>query len=84
MTASSSSDSPASRKRKVGFGDIQVIEFAYSLGDNPSCSGGSPVSICGGDELERIDFQVDYYEKHRPRRRTKRGLLLSKRKRASL
>jgi hypothetical protein len=71
------------RKRKVAFHEIDWIELSYTIGDNPCCASGAPVA-CSGDVQERLSFEVDYFEQHRPRRRYKQELILSKSRRRSL
>ena len=71
------------RKRKVVFHEIDFIQLSYTIGDNPCCGSGAPVA-CGGDVQERVSFEVDFFEHHRPRRRYKQELILSKSRRRSL
>lgn len=54
----------------VTFDRIKIREYERTLGDNPSCSSGPPLSI-GWTCLYSYDYPIDEYERSKPRR-TKR------------
>ena len=65
---------------KLSFGKLDIIELPYTLGDNPGCSSGVPLAV--GDELlEKITFDVEYFEQFRPRRKSSKELQMSKQRR---
>ena len=41
---SKETDSERSRGKAIEFKDIQIREYARTVGDNPSCSSGPPIS----------------------------------------
>ena len=63
-------------KKQVGFSTIEIIELPVILGDNPSVSSGAPLTI-GWKAQKRIRFQLDFFETHRPKRRSKDKLRMS-------
>jgi hypothetical protein len=46
----------------VSFGRIEIREYPYDLGDNPSVSAGVPVTL-GWDYTDEYDFEVENYER---------------------
>ena len=38
------SDNDSSKKGPIAFTDIEIREYARTVGDNPSCSAGPPIS----------------------------------------
>ena len=83
-SSGSTADSDRPRKRrKVAFSTLDIVELAYTLGDNPSVGRGAPIA-CGNHVQERICFEVDYFEQHRPKRRYNKELILSKSRREAL
>ena len=71
--------------RRVSFRNIEVFEHEYIMGDNPSVSGGAPLTISW--QLQNSEeFHVDDYEttKLQHRRKQKNELRLSVSDRAQL
>ena len=91
MPASRMSDSttrdarnlPNGSSRRVSFGNVEIIELPYALGDNPSVTCGVPISASWKSQ-KRTKLQLDYFETYRPNRRTKKQLLLSREDRKQL
>jgi len=71
------------RPRMVTFSTLEMIEFSYCLGDNPSASGGPPISM-SWDCHQRTMMDIDVYEEYRPKRRNKGAFHLSKTTRTNL
>jgi hypothetical protein len=45
-------------EKRVGFRDIEILEFPYILGDNPAVSAGAPIAL--GHDLEgKITMELD-------------------------
>ena len=78
----------------VKFGQLDIVELAYILGDHPGCTSGVPLAMGNerivasssqdndNDEAQSsITMDIDYFEQYRPRRRTKQELLMSKQRR---
>jgi hypothetical protein len=65
-TALSSTSSPSARplQRQVSFTKIQVREHKQTMGDNPSCTYGTPISL-DWESIEWEDVSVDEYEAHK-------------------
>mmetsp|Transcript_16898 Transcript_16898/g.39030 ORF Transcript_16898/g.39030 Transcript_16898/m.39030 type:complete len:407 (+) Transcript_16898:162-1382(+) len=57
-------------KKRISFGTIQIREHAQTIGDNPSCTYGTPVQL-DWDHQDLEALNVDDYESFRPRQRTK-------------
>ena len=57
-------------KKRISFGTIQIREHAQTIGDNPSCTYGTPVQL-DWDHRDLEELNVDEYESFRPRQRTK-------------
>lgn len=51
-------------RRQVSFDKIQVREHRRTIGDNPSCSYGTPVSL-DWESLQLEDLSFDAYETHK-------------------
>jgi hypothetical protein len=51
--------------RSVQFKSIEIHEFAYTIGDNPSVSSGVPLSIEWTPQMKTI-LPLCVFEKHRP------------------
>ncbi|KAL3920665.1 MAG: hypothetical protein SGILL_003146 [Bacillariaceae sp.] len=66
---------PKSLRKNVSFHTIDIAEHAYELGDNPSCAGGAPIQI-GWEPMDKIQLEVDEYEREKPHRRNKDQLKL--------
>jgi hypothetical protein len=55
------------QKRSVQFRSIEILEFAYTVGDNPSVSSGVPLSMEWTPQMKTI-IPVYVFETHRPPR----------------
>lgn len=65
------SKSESRRNRHVAFGDVELRRYFITLGDNPSCRIGPPVSL-GWEYEEFTTLPVDDYETIRqPKRRSR-------------
>lgn len=63
-------------KKRISFGTINIREHAQTIGDNPSCSYGTPVQLdWESNDLEELN--VEDYEAHRSTTRTKKELYLN-------
>lgn len=70
-------------KPKVAFDEVEILEFNYILGDNPGVSSGAPIAL--GDELRNsITLEVDYYEKARGKRKSRKKLSIPVHERAQM
>ena len=47
------------KKKAIQFGQMTIIEFPYTLGDNPSVSSGPPISM---GPIHQDKFSVDLIE----------------------
>ncbi|GKY94709.1 hypothetical protein MPSEU_000436400 [Mayamaea pseudoterrestris] len=56
-------------RRKIQFANIQIREYNRTIGDNPSCSSGPPISISWEYDPNTKVVSVDQYEDNRPPRR---------------
>jgi hypothetical protein len=45
----------------VGFGKVHIFEFPTTVGDNPACSKGVPVTL-GMTAKSSMDVDIDFYE----------------------
>jgi len=52
-------------KKRISFGTIQFREFTQTIGDNPSCSYGTPVQL-DWEYQELEELNVDTYEAYKP------------------
>lgn len=78
------SDDPQRQQRRgVRFSDIYIREYAITLGDNPSCTSGPPVSL-DWQFSEFNPIELDQYEEHRGKRRTRCQLMMNYYHRKSL
>jgi hypothetical protein len=57
----------------VSFESITIREYAVTIGDNPSCSSGAPISI-DWSYNEKATVPIEDYEKYKPPRREKSEL----------
>jgi hypothetical protein len=72
-------------KKSVQFHHVEIIELPRILGDNPSLSSGGPPMSVGWEAIRRSEFELGFYEKYRPKRRTtRRELIISSAGRTSL
>lgn len=62
--------------RSVSFGQLQILEFDKTLGDNPGCTDGVPLTI-EWVPTEVTNIGVDYYELTRSPRRARKDLAIS-------
>jgi hypothetical protein len=60
----SPSEEPPALKRRVSFTTVRVREHRITMGDNPSCTYGTPVSLAW-ESLQREDVTLEEYEAHR-------------------
>ena len=87
-TAVATTTTTTTKKRSISFHSIGIREHKITMGDNPSCSYGTPVSL----DWDYIDFEeltLDDYEMHkfvagRGRPRTLRQLYLNHYQRKNL
>ena len=61
---------------KVNFQNITIREYGQTIGDNPSVSHGTPVSL-DWDYEENEPLDLDMYEANRGNRRTNRQMFLN-------
>lgn len=57
-------------KKRISFGTIAIREHVQTIGDNPSCSYGTPVQLDWGHE-DMEEIEVDEYEIYRTKPRSK-------------
>mmetsp|Transcript_16271 Transcript_16271/g.30196 ORF Transcript_16271/g.30196 Transcript_16271/m.30196 type:complete len:349 (+) Transcript_16271:77-1123(+) len=69
-------------RRRVGFSKVNIIEFPYAIGDTP-CSSGVPIGASYVAQ-HQTSFQLDFFERYRPERRTKSDLHISAEDRRAL
>jgi hypothetical protein len=60
------------QKRSVQFQSIEILEFAYTVGDNPSVSSGVPLSMEWTPQMKTI-LPLCVFETHRPPRSSECG-----------
>ena len=65
--------------KNVRFETVEIIECPITIGDNPSVSSGVPLTI-EWDCQKRTKLAVEFFENHRPPRRTNKKLLRIKSK----
>lgn len=87
MTSSSSysqhNNSTNIPKPKVAFDEVEILEFNYILGDNPGVSSGAPIAL-GGELQGSITLEVDYYEKVRGQRKSRKKMAIPVHERAQM
>eukprot|EP00529_Nitzschia_sp_RCC80_P037319 CAMPEP_0113451208 /NCGR_PEP_ID=MMETSP0014_2-20120614/6221_1 /TAXON_ID=2857 /ORGANISM="Nitzschia sp." /LENGTH=155 /DNA_ID=CAMNT_0000342559 /DNA_START=151 /DNA_END=618 /DNA_ORIENTATION=+ /assembly_acc=CAM_ASM_000159 len=86
MASSMSSSAKGSSnvpKPKVGFDEVEILEFNYVLGDNPGVSSGAPIAL-GADLQNQITLEVDYYEKARGKRKSRKKMTIPVHERAHI
>jgi hypothetical protein len=76
VNSSSSSFVEGAMKRRISFGTIKIREHSRTMGDNPSCSYGTPVQL-DWDYEELEDIKVEDYEKFRPSTRSQQQFHLN-------
>ena len=65
------------------FENVEIIEFPFALGDNPSVKDGAPLTI-GWIPFSRTTYDIDYYEVFRDDRRGRKDLCLSMNQRTNM
>jgi hypothetical protein len=60
------------QKRSVQFRSVEIIEFAYTIGDNPCVSSGVPLSMEWKTQMKTI-LPLCVFEMHRPPRSSECG-----------
>lgn len=70
-------------KKRISFGTIQIREHAQTIGDNPSCSYGTPVQL-DWEHQDLEELKLDDYELYRPVVRTKKEFQLNSFQRRNL
>jgi hypothetical protein len=60
-------DSALKPRFSVVFDRIKIREYERTLGDNPSCTSGPPISL-GWTYLHSCDYPIDEYERNKTRR----------------
>jgi hypothetical protein len=70
--------------KQVSFRSIEIIErFAIHISDNAFDSSGTPLTT-EWEAQSRNSFEIDFFETHRPRRRSRQELLISSQRRKDL
>ena len=70
-------------QKQVDFDEIEILEFHYALGDNPSVGSGAPIAL-GHELVDRCSIDVDIYERTRGPRKNRKKMVLSVSSRAQL
>jgi len=65
------------RTNAIRFSTIEVREFNCTLGDNPACSRGPPISLDWDYAVSESILSLDEYEAKRNPRRPRRELCMS-------
>ena len=60
----------SSKNRNVSFSSISIREYDISIGDNPSCSSGNPISLGWNVSTDTKDIDVDEFEQERELQRS--------------
>ena len=79
--------SPAHRQRpmrRCSFGSVSVREHEQTLGDNPSCQEGAPISLGWKVIMEKSSTLDDYEKVRKDQRRRRSELVLSSAERRKL
>jgi hypothetical protein len=66
-----------SNKPRVKFGDIEIRRYNRTLGDNPACQDGPPITLDWSYSKEMTQTSIDEYEANRFPRRTRRQLVMT-------
>jgi len=75
--------SAPTHKKRISFGSIKIREHGQTIGDNPSCSYGTPVQL-DWDYEQLEDIKVEDYEAYRPSTRTRQEFQLNHYQRRNL
>mmetsp|Transcript_5653 Transcript_5653/g.6939 ORF Transcript_5653/g.6939 Transcript_5653/m.6939 type:complete len:178 (+) Transcript_5653:66-599(+) len=59
------SNSSLSSSRSVQFDKVEIREYSITLGDNPSCSSGPPISLGWNYSDEEQSIPLEQYEQYR-------------------
>ena len=70
-------------KKRISFGTIKIREHAQTIGDNPSCTYGTPVQL-DWEHQDMEEIKVEEYEEYKPETRTKKEYHLNSFQRANL
>ncbi len=62
---SSSSSTSSSSSNSVQFDKVEIREYSITLGDNPACSSGPPISLGWLYSNEELCLPLEHYEQHR-------------------
>mmetsp|Transcript_14710 Transcript_14710/g.22427 ORF Transcript_14710/g.22427 Transcript_14710/m.22427 type:complete len:350 (-) Transcript_14710:450-1499(-) len=62
----------------IRWGNIEIREYERTIGDNPSCSGGPPLSLGWEYDRDVEILPIEEYEELRPDRRTHFQMLVPK------
>lgn len=72
----SPSEAAAAVANGVHFSSVEIREYKITIGDNPCCSNGAPVTL-DWDYTSKEPVSIDSFEAKHPRRRTRKQLLLN-------
>lgn len=70
-------------RRSLGFASVEIREYSRTVGDNPSCSSGPPVSISWDYNIVG-EISLDDYEDTRPPRRSHFEMVLPRKVRQDM
>jgi len=70
-------------RRSLGFASVEIREYSRTVGDNPSCSSGPPVSISWEYNVVG-EISLDDYEDTRPPRRSHFEMVLPRKVRQDM
>eukprot|EP00543_Licmophora_paradoxa_P003119 CAMPEP_0202456352 /NCGR_PEP_ID=MMETSP1360-20130828/13626_1 /ASSEMBLY_ACC=CAM_ASM_000848 /TAXON_ID=515479 /ORGANISM="Licmophora paradoxa, Strain CCMP2313" /LENGTH=338 /DNA_ID=CAMNT_0049076135 /DNA_START=675 /DNA_END=1691 /DNA_ORIENTATION=+ len=68
----------------IGWREIQIREYSRTVGDNPSCSSGPPLTIDWEFNPKSLVMSVDGYEKRRPPRKSQFEMVLPREERQEM
>jgi hypothetical protein len=74
--ASPPPDQQDTLSKSVSFSQIHIRDYDQTIGDNPSCAAGTPLSL-DWDYIEKESLGLDQYEFNRPKRRSMRQMHLN-------
>ena len=75
MSTSVSIQSNSAITKSVCFEDIEILEFHYILGDNPSVTSGCPIAL-GSELVQKCVVDVESYEQTRGKRKNRKKLIM--------
>mmetsp|Transcript_4798 Transcript_4798/g.9811 ORF Transcript_4798/g.9811 Transcript_4798/m.9811 type:complete len:397 (-) Transcript_4798:529-1719(-) len=70
-------------KKRISFGTIKIREHGQTIGDNPSCSYGVPITL-DWDHQDMDELKVEDYEAYRPESRNKKEFYMNHFQRSNL